>query len=98
MRSLLPALSKPIVVAQFQEIHSEKTFRESKRPELAWPWLHHRGLLGNLRLDRQAPVVPPQEPADTGSARIRPPGQEGVYPPLSGERGLSRTRSRPLCA
>src|SRR6516165_5299003 len=67
MRSLLSAFSKPILVVQFREIHSEDGFRESKSPDLVWPWPYHRGLLGNLRL-REAPgrVAPEETAVPTG--------------------------------
>src|SRR5258708_6487759 len=54
MWSLLPAFSKPIVVVQSREIHSEKGIRESKSPDLAVRWPHPRGILETLRL-REAP-------------------------------------------
>src|SRR5262249_59167284 len=50
MGFLLPAFSKPIVVVQSREIHSEKGIRESKRPDWALQWPHHCDLLETLRL------------------------------------------------
>ena len=63
MRLLLSAFSKPIVVVQFREIYSEKSFRESKSPDLAWPWPHHRGLLEILRLREPRGGRSPEETA-----------------------------------